>query len=70
MSALHFCIICDYYISIDSVHLVCPLSDVVLRCFETVSLLPCFFFFTICDCFLARATWEPLIVDVLLQCRH
>lgn len=33
-------LICDYNISTDSVHLVCPLSDVVLRCFETtVSLL-------------------------------
>lgn len=44
MFALYFCIlICLYCISISSVHLVCSLSDVVLRCVKTVSLLPFFY---------------------------
>ena len=63
MSALYFCIImCDYNIS-SSVHLVCPLSDVVLRSVDNCFLAV----FTVCDCFVAGAVWEPPILGVPLQ---
>lgn len=59
MFALYFrSVTCDSQHFIDSIHLVCPLSDVVLQC---VCVIP------VCDCFLAAAVWEPLIVDVPLQ---
>ena len=51
-----------------SVHLVCPSSDVVLRCFRDNCFLAVF---TISECFVAGAAREPLIiVDVPFLQRH